>query len=493
MQTQSAIPESVRTGPAQDLDRHACEQALKAKDPRFDGRFFIGVKTTGIYCRPVCPVKSPKIGNVLFFPTAAAASEAGFRPCLRCRPESSPGTPAWAGTSTTVQRGLRLIGEGALDSGGVEALSDRLGVTPRHLSRLFMQHLGASPKAIAQTRRLHFAKKLLNETDLPMTEIALASGYGSVRRFNDHVQQVYGRSPSALRRRAAPRAGAESRSTFVLRLPYRPPYDFEAMLDFLRRRATPGIETVADGRYLRSITVGGERGTVALSELPGENQLSCEIDLPDSRRLMQVVDRVRRQFDLNADPLEIRRCLGRDRQLAALVNRKPGLRVPGTWDPFEIVVRGIVGQQISVAGATTVLGQIVQRYGSFADGSCFFPTPESLAGAKESDLPMPAARAAALRAVSRAVLDGSVDLDAEDPAELGRQLTRIKGVGPWTAQYVALRAANDPDAFLHGDLVLLRSAQQHLGVSSPAELLARAEAWRPWRAYAGIHLWAVAP
>lgn len=474
------------------LDRRACEKALKARDARFDGRFFIGVKTTGVYCRPVCPVKSPKIGNVLFFPSAAAAAEAGFRPCLRCRPESSPGTPAWAGTSTTVQRGLRLIGEGALDEGGVEALSDRLGVTPRHLSRLFMQHLGASPKAIAQTRRLHFAKKLLNETDLPMTEIAHAAGYGSVRRFNDHLQQVYGRSPSALRRRAAPKTESKPDSTFVLRLPYRPPYDFAAMLEFLRRRATPGIETVADGRYVRSITIGAERGTLAVRQVPGQNQLLCEIDLPDSRRLMQVVDRVRRQFDLNADPLEIRRCLGRDRQLAALVNRKPGLRVPGAWDPYEIVIRGIVGQQISVAGATTVLGKIVQRYGTFADDRHYFPTPESLAGAKESELPMPAARAAALRAVSRAVLDGSVDLGAGDPAELVEQLTRVKGVGPWTAQYVAMRAANDPDAFLHGDLVLLRSARQHLGIGSPAELLARAEAWRPWRAYAGMHLWALA-
>jgi AraC family transcriptional regulator of adaptative response / DNA-3-methyladenine glycosylase II len=485
--------EPTRAKRAPALDRRVCEQALKAKDPRFDGRFFIGVKTTGIYCRPVCPVKSPKVGNVLFFPTAAAASEAGFRPCLRCRPESSPGTPAWAGTSTTVQRGLRLIGEGALDSGGVEALSDRLGVTPRHLSRLFMQHLGASPKAIAQTRRLHFAKKLLNETALSMTEIALASGYGSVRRFNDHVQQVYGRSPSALRGRAAARAEAKADSTFVLRLPYRPPYDFAGMLEFLRRRATPGIEAVADGRYVRSITLGDERGTLAVSQVSGQNQLLCEIDLPDSRRLMQAVDRVRRQFDLNADPLEIRRCLGRDPELAALVERKPGLRVPGAWDPFEIVIRGIVGQQISVAGATTVLGKIVQRFGAIADGRHYFPTPESLAGAEEGELPMPATRAAAVRAVSRAVLDGSLDPGIENPAELVEQLTRIRGVGPWTAQYVAMRAASDPDAFLHGDLVLLRSAQLHLGVSSPAELLARAEAWRPWRAYAGIHLWAVAP
>jgi AraC family transcriptional regulator of adaptative response / DNA-3-methyladenine glycosylase II len=470
------------------MDRRVYEQALKAKDPRFDGRFFIGVKTTGIYCRPVCPVKSPKIANVSFYPTAAAAAEAGFRPCLRCRPESSPGTPAWAGTSTTVQRGLRLIGDGALDSGSVTALSDRLGVTPRHLSRLFMQHLGASPKAVAQTRRLHFAKKLLDETDLPMTEIALSAGYGSVRRFNDHVRQVYGRSPSSLRRRSGVRAS----STFSLQLPYRPPYDYAAVLEFLARRATPGVEQVRDGRYRRTIEGDGEHGMLTIRHLPERNQLLCEIDLPGSHRLIRFVDRVRQLFDLNADPLEIDRCLCRDAELAGIVQRKPGLRVPGAWDPFEIAVRAVVGQQISLQAATTVMGRIAQRFGGFAGGRRFFPTPQSLAETRESELPMPRTRAAAVRALSRAVLDGSVDLNAGDPGGLVEQLMRIKGIGPWTAQYVAMRAASDPDAFLHGDLVLLRVARQRLGVGSAAELLRRAEAWRPWRAYAGMHLWALA-
>ena len=470
------------------MDRQVYEQALKAKDPRFDGRFFIGVKTTGIYCRPVCPVKSPKIGNVLFYPTAAAAAEAGFRPCLRCRPESAPGTPAWAGTSTTVQRGLRLIGDGALDSGSVAALSDRLGVTPRHLSRLFMQHLGASPKAVAQTRRLHFAKKLLDETDLPMTEIALSAGYGSVRRFNDHIRQVYGRSPSSLRRRS----GVPASSTLSLRLPYRPPYDYAAILEFLRRRATPGVEQVRDGRYLRTIEAEGERGTLTIRNLPEHNQLLCEIDLPGSHRLIRLADRVRRLFDLSADPLEMNRCLSRDAQLAGIVQRRPGLRVPGAWDPFEIAVRAVVGQQISLRAATSVMGKIAQRFGISADGKQYFPAPQSLAEAKEGDLPMPRTRAAAVRALSRAVLDGTVDLDAGDPRELVEQLMRIKGIGPWTAQYAAMRAANDPDAFLHGDLVLLRVARRRLGVGSAAELLQRAEAWRPWRAYAGMHLWALA-
>jgi AraC family transcriptional regulator of adaptative response / DNA-3-methyladenine glycosylase II len=476
------------SGPEIDMDRQVYEQALKAKDPRFDGRFFIGVRTTGIYCRPVCPVKSPKIGNVSFYPTAAAAAEAGFRPCLRCRPESSPGTPAWAGTSTTVQRGLRLIGDGALDTGSVAALSDRLGVTPRHLSRLFMRHLGASPKAVAQTRRLHFAKKLLDETDLPMTEVALAAGYGSVRRFNDHIQQVYGRSPSSLRRRSAARAS----STFSLRLPYRPPYDYAAILDFLRRRATPGVEAVGDGRYLRTIEAEGERGTLAIRNLPEQNQLLCEIDLPGSHRLIRLVDRVRRLFDLNADPLEIDRCLCRDRALAGIVRDRPGLRLPGAWESFEIAVRAVVGQQISLQAATGIMGTIAQRFGVIADGRRHFPEPHSLVEVADGDLPMPRARAAAIRALSRAVLDGAIDLDAGDPGALVEQLMRIKGIGPWTAQYVAMRAANDPDAFLHGDLVLLRVARQRLGVGSAAELVKRAEGWRPWRAYASMHLWAAA-
>ena len=470
------------------MDRQVCEQALRAKDPRFDGRFFIGVRTTGIYCRPVCPVKSPKIGNVLFFPTAAAAAEAGFRPCLRCRPESSPGTPAWSGTSATVSRGLRLIGDGALDTGGVAALSERLGVTPRHLSRLFMKHLGASPKAIAQTRRLHFAKKLLDETDLPMTEIALSAGYGSVRRFNDHILQVYGRSPSSLRRRSSGRTS----STFALRLPYRPPYDYTALLHFLERRATPGVERVRSGAYLRTIEAEGEIGTLSVRQVPDRNQVLCEIDLPGSRRLIHLVDRVRRLFDLNADPLEISRCLSRDVEFAAIAQRNPGLRVPGAWDPFEIAVRAIVGQQISVAAATGTMGKIAQRFGAGADGRRRFPTPESLAVTTDSDLPMPRARAAAIRALSRAVLDGEVDLGAADPDRLIEQLLRIKGVGPWTAQYVAMRATNDPDAFLHSDLVLLRVARERLGIGSAAALLERSEAWRPWRAYAAMQLWALA-
>lgn len=477
------------------VNHAAYEQARQAKDARFDGKFFIAVKTTGIYCRPVCPVKPPKSRNVVFFDTAAAAAEAGFRPCLRCRPESSPGTPAWAGTSATVTRGLRLISDGALDQGSVEALSDRLGVTPRHLSRLFLQHLGASPKAIAQTRRLHFAKKLLDETDLPMTDIALSAGYGSVRRFNDHVINVYGRTPSMLRNRT-PSTPIRELSSFQLKLPYRPPYDFEGVLAFLARRATPGVETVDEGCYERNIRVGThpseETGRLIVTHEPQQRALLCDIRLGSSKHLMGVVEKVRRMFDLNADPLEIGACLSRDADLAPLVAANPGLRIPGAWDPFEVLVRAIVGQQISVTGATTVMGKILHEFGEIADGVQWFPGPESLQKLAPERLPMPRSRALAIRDAARAVAAGDVDLATQDSATLVTQLTHIKGVGEWTAQYVAMRAINDPDAFLHTDLVLRRVANRRLSLATDKALLARAEAWRPWRAYAGMHLWSLA-
>lgn len=484
------------------------EQARQAKDARFDGKFFIAVKTTGIYCRPVCPVKPPKSRNVVYFDTAAAAAEAGFRPCLRCRPESSPGTPAWAGTSATVTRGLRLISDGALDQGSVEALSDRLGVTPRHLSRLFLQHLGATPKAIAQTRRLHFAKKLLDETDLPMTEIALSAGYGSVRRFNDHVINVYGRTPSMLRNRTPSR----ELSSFQLKLPYRPPYDFEGVLGFLAKRATPGLEVVGEGRYERNIRVDGhtsgdrgkeppeepgveparEVGRLTVTHEPQQRALLCDIRLGSSKQLMSVVEKVRRMFDLNADPLEIGACLSRDADMAPLVAANPGLRIPGAWDAFEVLVRAIVGQQISVKGATTVMGKILREFGEIADGVLLFPSAKSLARLTPERLPMPRSRAVAIRDAARAVVTGEVDLATQDSATLVAQLTRIKGISEWTAQYVAMRAINDPDAFLHTDLLLRRVAKRRLSLATDKALLTRAEAWRPWRAYAGMYLWSPA-
>lgn len=467
------------------MQAHIYENARLARDPRFDGRFFVGVRTTGVYCRPVCPVKQPRRENVTFFLTAAAAAEAGYRPCLRCRPEASPGTPAWSGTSTTVSRALRMIGEGVLDEVGMDPMCDRLGITSRHLNRLFLNHLGASPKAVAQTRRLHFARKLLDETNLSMTDIAFSSGYGSVRRFNDHVKQTYGRSPSMLRQQSGYR-----NPDLTIRLPYRPPYDYEGLLAFLAARSTPGVETVCGGEYSRTISVDGHPGWFAVNHDPGHRELVCRIEIANSRSLMKVVSGIKRIFDLDADPVEINGRLSRERLLSKLVEQGPGQRVPGAWDPFEVVIRAIVGQQISVKGATTIMGRIARDYGYGINGQHIFPPPELIAGIDPEALPMPRARAMTIRNVARAVVDGELDLGpGNTPAKLNDQLLSLKGIGIWTAQYVAMRGLNDPDAFLHSDLIIKRYAKHHFDIHKGKELLDYSENWRPWRAYACMHLW----
>lgn len=466
------------------------EQARQARDPRFDGRFFIGVRTTGIYCRPICPVKLPRQDSCTFFLTAAAASEAGYRPCLRCRPEASPGTPAWAGTSTTVNRALRLINEGALDEGSITELSDRLGVTSRHLTRLFAQHIGASPKSVAQTRRLHFAKRLLDETNLSITSVALASGYKSVRRFNDHIKSVYKRSPSDVRKS---RGTVHGETGFSLQLGFREPFDFSSLLQFLAVRAIPGVELVTENRYERTIALGGKPSRLSVSQLANKPALQLLIESEDSSHLLEVSNRVRRLFDLDADPYEVGRVLCQDPGLKPLVTELPGQRVPGCWSPFEIAVRAIVGQQVSVKGATTVMGRIADRYGEKSEFGLSFPGPEALAKLETVSLSMPEKRAQAIKDMSAAVAAGDIRFDADVPSErLVDQLQAIKGIGPWTAQYVAMRAINDPDAFLEGDLVLEKVAQDIFGPCTRSQLMARSERWRPWRAYAGMHMWRAA-
>jgi AraC family transcriptional regulator, regulatory protein of adaptative response / DNA-3-methyladenine glycosylase II len=437
--------------------------------------FFIAVKTTKIYCRPICPAPSPKEQNVDYYPSAAAAAEAGFRPCLRCRPEASPGTPAWLGTSATVSRALRLIGESALDDGGVEMLAERLGVGSRHLRRLFMEHLGAPPVGVAQTRRLHFAKKLIDETDLPFTEIAMASGFGSIRRFNFVFQQLYGRTPTDLRRLTRKKIGCAPGS-YRLRLPFRPPYDWEAILGFLATRAIPGVETVAEGCYKRNIEINGSVGGIEVRM--GDEALDLRIDFPDPKLLFLIVERVRRLFNLAGDPAQIARQFANDPLLAKRVERRPGLRVPGAWGGFELGVRAILGQQISVKAASTLAGRIVRAYG---DGRVF-PSAEVLATAPLEECGIVSARAATIRALA------SSGVKWEGVGDSEAFLTRLKtlpGIGPWTAQYVAMRALGEPDAFPAGDLILQRAAL----CNSARALESRSEAWKPWRAYAVIHLW----
>jgi AraC family transcriptional regulator of adaptative response / DNA-3-methyladenine glycosylase II len=491
-------PARAYTGRMQQHD--VFERARLSRDSRFDGQFFVGVKTTGIYCRPICPANAPKKENVSFYPSAAAACEAGFRPCLRCRPECAPGTPAWSGTSTTVRRGLRLISEGALDDGSIEQLADRLGVTSRHLRRLFTQHLGASPLSVAHTQRLHFAKRLIDQTNLPMSEICIAAGYGSTRRFNDAFRKTYARAPRELRRRRE--NTVELAGVLTVRLPWRSPYDWDGILNFLAGRATPGVEQVADDRYLRTIMIDGEAGVIECGANRKDGNLQLRVHGVATQSLFPLVQRVREMFDLDAPVADIADVLSVDRNLGKLLKARPGIRVPGAWDGFELTVRAILGQQVSVKAATTLAGRIADRYGESvvvpdsidADGQeiklgRLFPTPQKLARARFNNLGLVTSRGATIRRVAQAVCDGSLLFDnMQDPAEFRQSLESIKGIGDWTAQYVAMRALKYPDAFPSSDLGLLHAIGAS-GTSGAKELRRRAQAWRPWRSYAALLLW----
>jgi AraC family transcriptional regulator, regulatory protein of adaptative response / DNA-3-methyladenine glycosylase II len=475
-----------------NLDWQICSRARLSRDPRFDGKFFIGVVGSRVYCRSICPAPTAKEKNVRYFATAAAAAEAGFRPCLRCRPECSPGTPAWMGTSNTVSRALRLIGESGLEDGGVEVLAARLGVGSRHLRRLFLKHLGATPTAVAHTRRMHFAKKLIDETSLPMTQIALASGFGCVRRFNAGIRKVYHRTPTQIRRLARQKQ-TQPENQYLFRLRFRPPFDWKGMLAFLLPRAIPGVESVEGGCYRRSISLNGNHGYFEVSLDEANNALAARVEFGDPRSLFFITERVRAMFDLNADWASIVQNLRTDPVLAARVEAHPGLRVPGCWSGFELAVRAILGQQVTVKGASTLAGRLVKAFGepfSAAGGIMhIFPRPEVLADADFTGIGLPRARAETIRALARAVRDGRISFDeVVDSAEFLARLCEIPGIGQWTAQYVAMRALGEPDAFPSSDLGLLRA----LNLKNTRELEERAEAWRPWRAYAAMHLWNIA-
>lgn len=471
------------------LDADSCYQAMKSRDRRFEGHFVIAVVTTGIYCRPGCPARSPLRKNVHFFPHVAAAEEAGFRPCLRCRPDASPEL-AW-GTQGTVARALRLISEGALEDGGVDALAARLGMGSRHLRRLFLEHVGAPPLSVALTRRAHFARKLLEQTQLPIAEVALGAGFSSLRRFNAAMRRTFRCTPSELRRKAK---GVASGQELLLRLPYRPPYDWEAIAGFLRERATPGVEVVAGRSYRRTVSFDGEAGAIEVEHLPGEPALALRVWLPSTRHLLAVAERARRLFDLAADPLAIARVLEKDRALAGIVSARPGLRLPGAWDPFEVAVRAILGQQVTVRGATTLAGRLVQTFGQplpapMGEGlTHLFPGPAALAKADLRRIGLPGPRALAISGLAEAVAKGELVLAPAASAEpLAERLVQLKGIGPWTAQYVSMRLG-EPDALPASDLGLRKA----LGVEA-GEVEARAERWRPWRSYAAMYLWTRGP
>jgi AraC family transcriptional regulator of adaptative response / DNA-3-methyladenine glycosylase II len=472
-----------------NLDWKVCSRARLSRDARFDGKFFIGVIPSKVYCRSICPAPTAKEKNCRYFPTAAAAAEAGFRPCLRCRPECSPGTPAWMGTPTTVSRALRLIGESGLEEGGMEALAERLGVSSRHLRRLFLRHLGATPSAVAQTSRIHFAKKLLDETNLRMTEIALASGFGSVRRFNAAIRKIYRRTPTQIRRLARQRA-TQPQNHYLFRLRFRPPYNWKGMLEFLAPRATPGVEMVENGAYRRTISLDGSHGYFEVSLDERNEALLVRVQLENPRLLFFMMERIRAMFDLNADSTVIAQSLRLDPMLRRWMDADPGLRVPGCWDGFELAVRAILGQQISVKGATAIAGRIASTFGRPFSGPAglthFFPTPKVLAEADLNSVGITKSRARTIRDLARAVCEGKISFGGVvDSEAFLASLCEIHGIGNWTAQYVAMRALREPDAFPSGDLGLLRC----LGLTDPRKLEQRAEAWRPWRAYAAMYLW----
>ena len=469
-------------------------EALASRDARFDGRFFVGVRTTGVYCRPICPAPNPKIGNCAFFRTAAEAERRGFRPCKRCRPETAPASAAWLGTCSTVRRALRLIAEGALDEGSVDTLAGRLGVGGRHLRRLFERHVGAAPSELAATQRLHLARQLLTETRLPMTQVALASGYGSLRRFNGTFKSAYGVPPSRVRRGTA--GGGAAPITLVLA--YVPPYDWDGQLRFLRQRAIPGVECCAGGRYARTFALEGRPGVLRVANDARRHGLRVEVWIDGLVSLLPVVAGLRALFDLNAEPAAIGGTLGADGRLAPLVAAAPGLRVPGCWDPFELLVRAVLGQQITVSGARTLASRLVERFGRALAGGgegplgagFHFPPPGALAEADIGAIGMPRRRAETIRSVARAVAEGSLRLDGgADPDVLERTLGAIPGIGAWTIGYVRLRALKDPDGFPVGDVALLRAARRLAIADTWPRLQAAAEAWRPWRAYATVHLW----
>jgi len=472
------------------FDRRTCSQARLTRDARFDGRFFIGVRSTHIYCRPICPVRAAKEENVTYFPTAAAAAEAGYRPCMRCRPESSPGTPAWSGTSATVGRALRLISDGGVEDDGIERLAARLGIGSRQLRRLFLQHLGATPSAVIKTRRLHFAKKLIDETALPFSQIADASGFGSVRRFNCAFRKTYGRTPTEIRKFSHSHRSLKSTDEYEFRLSFRPPFQWRALLDYLAKRAIPGAEFVDSDSYQRTIAFNGCSGTLRVAREESNPALRVQISLADPRWLFQIIEKVRRLFDLTADPGEISAHLSRDFLLAKRISKTSGLRIPGSWDGFELAVRAILGQQVSVAGATTLAGRLVERFGTqiYAAGPLthLFPKPDQLATANLEQIGLPRARAKTIRTLARHVADERISFDSvQDTEEFRSRLLEIPGIGDWTAQYIAMRALNDTDAFPSGDLGLMRA----MSLTNPREISQRAQVWRPWRAYAAMYLW----
>ncbi len=471
---------------------------IHSRDARYDGQFVTAVRTTGIYCRPSCPARTPARANVSFFPSAAAAQRAGYRSCRRCFPDDSPGSPRWRVGADVASRAMRLIDDGVVEREGVAGLALRLGYTERHVTRVLTEELGAGPQALAIAHRLHHARALLESTAMPMAEVAFAAGFGSVRQFNDAARTAWGLTPTAVRGRSR-QAGAPAPGGWVrvdLRLTHRLPAGVEQALAFVGARTVTSVETWDGGAYVRTMRLPHGGAHVTLRAAP--DAVHAALELEDVRDLGTAVARCRRLLDLDADPVAVDDALSADALLAPLVAAAPGLRVPGAVEPFEMVVRAIVGQQVSVVGARRTLGAIAARFGAelsipTAPGAAgdpgvpsrAFPDPEALAEVDPAIGLIPQARWRAISAAARAMLDGALDLGPGADRDAARAaLLAVPGIGPWTAEYVALRALGDPDAFPAGDLVLQKAARL-----DGKALAAAAERWRPWRAYAAMHLW----
>jgi AraC family transcriptional regulator, regulatory protein of adaptative response / DNA-3-methyladenine glycosylase II len=476
------------------LDPTSCYRALSARDARFDGVFFVGVTTTKIYCRPVCRARLPRADRCRFYRSAAAAEADGFRPCLRCRPEKAPGRSIVDATERLAHNAAVRIAAGALNESGMEELAAALHTSSRQLRRAVKREYGATPVELAQTHRLLLAKRLLTESDLSMTQVAYSSGFSSVRRFNALFRSRYRLSPTNLRRG---RRGSDLQpaDTFVLALDYRPPLDWEALLGFLAGRAVPGVEVVREGRYARTVAIGEHRGWIAVEQAGGAaTTLRVEVSISLAPALMPLLTRVRDLFDLDAEPQAIAAHLAADPILARSVSHRPGLRVPGAMDGFELALRAVLGQQVSVRAASTLAGRFAEWFGEPAElavrGLSRYPvTAARLAEAgptRIASLGLPRARAESIARLAIAYAEGGLRLEpGADVDETVRQLEALPGIGAWTAQYIAMRALHWPDAFPHSDLGLRKA----LGGASPTSVLRAASRWRPWRAYATMHLW----
>jgi AraC family transcriptional regulator, regulatory protein of adaptative response / DNA-3-methyladenine glycosylase II len=485
---------SYRDSGKSELDSTFCWQAVYSRDRRFDGRFFAGIASTGVYCRPICPVSFGHTANVRWFHSAVAAEAAGFRPCKRCRPDTSPGSSAWFGTLAVVSHALKLMSQGALEHGNLEELAQRVGIGSRHLRRLFYQHLGASPLKIARSHRMHVVKNLILETNVAVAEIASRTGFRSIRQFNHSVRKTFGQSPTKLR--LLPSGGCETidcETGIVVHLPYRTPFNWSSLIEFLKARATPGVEVVEDNIYRRTIEIGGRPGAVEVWHEAGHARLSMRAIIPSCDCLKEVVYRVRRMFDLEADVVRIERCLAQDARLAKMLVEQPGLRVPGAWDGFELAIRAVLGQQLTVVDAPALTRRLVRDFGrpfqtSIPGLTHLFPQADLLAEANLSNVGVQTYQAETIRSLARAVLDGTLTFNSGKG--LPDTLTRLHahpGLKDGIASYVAMRSFGEPDALPDTDRGLRQALATDCRPVSAAELVRFFTTFKPWRAYAAMH------